>query len=111
MPDGFSSAGIIGFDSRTEAVRFLEDTRVRGHTASFSAQASNLLRSDAMTSEEQITKMKKAINQAIKVMGDRFGSTEGDVERAIDELKASMQTAPPVGVQSPQMQVAVAAEA
>jgi ElaB/YqjD/DUF883 family membrane-anchored ribosome-binding protein len=64
-----------------------------------------------MTSEEQITKMKKAINQAIKVMGDRFGSTEGDVERAIDELKASMQTAPAVVVQSPQIQVAVAAEA
>ncbi|MFI5247931.1 MAG: hypothetical protein ACHQWV_05190 [Nitrospirales bacterium] len=64
-----------------------------------------------MTSEEQITKMKKAINQAIKVMGDRFGSTEGDVERAIDELKVSMQTAPAVVVQSPQIQVAVAAEA
>ena len=64
-----------------------------------------------MTPEEQITKMKKAINQAIKVMGDRFGSTEGDVERAIDELKASMQTAPAVGVQSPKVQVAVAAEA
>ena len=47
-----------------------------------------------MTPEEQITKMKKAITQAIKVMGDRFGSTEGDVERAIDELKASMQTVP-----------------
>ncbi len=64
-----------------------------------------------MTPEEQITKMKKAINQAIKVMGDRFGSTEGDVERAIDELKASMQTVPAVGVQSPKVQVAVAAEA
>ena len=49
-----------------------------------------------MTPEEQIAKMKKAINQAIKIMGDRFGSTEGDVERAVDELKASMQTAPAV---------------
>ena len=47
-----------------------------------------------MTPEEQITKMKKAINQAMKVMGDRFGSTEADVEKAIDELKASMQTTP-----------------
>lgn len=45
-----------------------------------------------MTSEEQISKMKKAIAQAIKVMGDRFGSTEQDVARAIQELKASMQT-------------------
>ena len=45
-----------------------------------------------MTPEEQIIKMTKAINQAIKVMGDRFGSTEGDVARAIQELKASMQT-------------------
>lgn len=46
-----------------------------------------------MTPEEQITKMKKAITQAIKVMGDRFGSTEQDVARAIQELKASMQGA------------------
>lgn len=46
-----------------------------------------------MTPEEQIAKMTKAINQAIKVMGDRFGSTEQDVARAIHELKASMQPA------------------
>jgi hypothetical protein len=45
-----------------------------------------------VTPEEQITKMTTAIKQAIKVMGDRFGSTEGDVARAIEELKASMQT-------------------
>lgn len=44
-----------------------------------------------MTTEEQISKMKKAIAQAIKVMGDRFGSTEQDVGRAIEALKASMQ--------------------
>ena len=43
-----------------------------------------------MTPEEQITKMKKAITQAIKVMGDRFGSTEQDVAGAIQELKMSM---------------------
>ena len=65
-----------------------------------------------MTPEEQITKMKKAITQAIKVMGDRFGSTEQDVARAIQELKASMQgtsepslsvkTVPGSGSQSPQ---------
>lgn len=36
-----------------------------------------------MTSEEKISGMTKAINQAIKVMGDRFGSTEEDVLRAI----------------------------
>lgn len=53
-----------------------------------------------MTPEEQIAKMKKAINQAIKIMGDRFGSTEGDVDRAVDELKASMQTAPGAVVQA-----------
>ena len=64
-----------------------------------------------MTPEEQITKMKKAITQAIKVMGDRFGSTEADVARAIDELKASMLTVPAAAVPSPQVQVAVAAEA
>ncbi|MBK5281983.1 MAG: hypothetical protein JJE16_07850 [Nitrospiraceae bacterium] len=64
-----------------------------------------------MTPEEQITKMKKAITQAIKVMGDRFGSSEGDVERAIDELKASMLTAPAAAAQLPQSTAAVAASA
>ena len=60
-----------------------------------------------MTPEEQITKMKKAITQAIKVMGDRFGSTETDVEKAIDELKASMQT-PPVPAPQPAQNTAAA---
>lgn len=49
-----------------------------------------------MTPEEQIKNMTKAINQAIKVMGDRFGSTETDVARAIQDLKTSMQAAPTV---------------
>ena len=44
-----------------------------------------------MISEEQATRMKKAITQAIKIMGDRFGSTDGDVARSIQELKASLQ--------------------
>lgn len=44
-----------------------------------------------MTPEEHIVIMKKAIAQAIKVMGDRFGSTEQDVSRAIQEMKVSMQ--------------------
>jgi hypothetical protein len=44
-----------------------------------------------MTPDEQIKTMTAAIKQAIKVMGDRFGSTEQDVARAIQELKASMQ--------------------
>jgi hypothetical protein len=60
-----------------------------------------------MTPEEQITRMKKAINQAVKVMGDRFGSTEGDVERAIDALKASMLTAPAAAAQPSQSTAAV----
>jgi hypothetical protein len=47
-----------------------------------------------MTPEERIANMTKAINVAIKVMGDRFGSTEGDVARAIQELKASIQAPP-----------------
>ncbi len=47
-----------------------------------------------MTQEERITNMTKAINQAIKVMGDRFGSTEEDVARTIQALKVSMQAAP-----------------
>jgi hypothetical protein len=45
-----------------------------------------------MIPDEQMARIKKAMNQAIKVMGDRFGSTETDVVRAIEELKASMQT-------------------
>ena len=40
-----------------------------------------------MTLEEKTMCMTKAINQAIKVMGDRFGSTEEDVARAIQALK------------------------
>jgi len=64
-----------------------------------------------MTPDEQITKMKKAITQAMKVMGDRFGSTEADVERAIDELKASMLTVPTVSAQPPQSSAAVTAVA
>lgn len=47
-----------------------------------------------MTPEERIASMTKAINQAIKVMGDRFGSTEEDVARTIQALKVSMQAAP-----------------
>ncbi len=64
-----------------------------------------------MTPEEQITKMKKAITQALKVMGDRFGSTEADVARAMEELKASMQTAPAATAQPPQAQAAAGAGA
>ncbi|HRI39450.1 MAG TPA: hypothetical protein PLO50_12920 [Nitrospira sp.] len=47
-----------------------------------------------MTTDEQISRMKKAIALAIRVMGDRFGSTEQDVARAIQELKTSMQDTP-----------------
>jgi hypothetical protein len=64
-----------------------------------------------MTPDEQITKMKKAITQAIKVMGDRFGSTEADVERAIDELKASMLAVPATSAQPPQSLATVTAVA
>ena len=64
-----------------------------------------------MTPDEQITKTKKAINQAMKVMGDRFGSTEADVERTIDELNASMQTAPAAAAQPLQSMAAVTAGA
>ena len=48
-----------------------------------------------MTPQEHIAKMTTAIRQAIKVMGDRFGSTEQDVARAIQELKTSMQVSEP----------------
>lgn len=44
-----------------------------------------------MATEEQIIKITTAMKQAIKVMGDRFGSTEMDVSKAIEALKASMQ--------------------
>ena len=47
-----------------------------------------------MTAEERVMGMAKAINQAIKVMGDRFGSTEENVQRAIQALKLSTQAIP-----------------
>jgi hypothetical protein len=50
-----------------------------------------MFKGGSMTPEEQIAKMTVAIRQAIKVMEDRFGSTEQDVARAVQELKASMQ--------------------
>lgn len=56
-----------------------------------------------VTLEERIVNMTKAIHQAIKVMGDRFGSTEGDVARAIEALKASLQApSSPVSQPPPQ---------
>jgi ABC-type uncharacterized transport system YnjBCD substrate-binding protein len=48
-----------------------------------------------MTPEEQIVKMTKAINQAIKVLSDPFGSSQLDNQRAIQALKESMQSTPP----------------
>ncbi|HEU4686230.1 MAG TPA: hypothetical protein VFS39_17105 [Nitrospira sp.] len=50
-----------------------------------------------MTPEEHIAKLTTAIRQAVKVMGDRFGSTEQDVTKAIHELKMSMQGSPQSG--------------
>jgi hypothetical protein len=47
-----------------------------------------------MTPEERIGNMTKAINIAIKVMGDRFGSTEEDVARAVQGLKTSLLASP-----------------
>jgi hypothetical protein len=52
-----------------------------------------LNKENPMTPEEHIAKMTTAIRQAIKVMSDRFGSTEQDVTKAIYELKMSMQGA------------------
>ena len=43
-----------------------------------------------MTPDEQIAKMTKAINQAIKVLGDPFGSTPNDAARSIQALKESL---------------------
>ena len=56
-----------------------------------------------MTPEVQVANMKKAMAQAIKVMGDRFGSTEQDVARAIQDLKTSMQEASEPGLSSKAM--------
>jgi hypothetical protein len=57
----------------------------------------HVTKEDSMTPEEHIAKMTTAIRQAIKVMGDRFGSTEQDVTKAIHELKMSMQGSPQPG--------------
>lgn len=54
-----------------------------------------------MTAEEHMTNMTKAIHQAIKVMGDRFGSTEEDVARAIQDLKASLPPGQPRSASPP----------
>lgn len=43
-----------------------------------------------MTPDEQIAKMTKAINQAIKVLGDPFGSSPSDATRSIQALKESL---------------------
>ena len=43
-----------------------------------------------MTPDEQIAKMTKAINQAIKVLGDPLGSTPGDANKAIQALRESL---------------------
>ena len=56
-----------------------------------------------MTPDEQIAKMTKAINQAIKVLGDPFGSTSGDTTRSIQALKESLlkDVQPPAAPQIP----------
>jgi hypothetical protein len=59
-----------------------------------------------MTPEEQIAKMTKAIQQAMKVMGDTFGSTPGDFTRAIQVLKDSLpapavRPKPPASAEAP----------
>lgn len=50
-------------------------------------------------------KMKQAIVQATKVMGDRLGSMEQDAARAIQDLKASMQ-----GASEPSLSVKIVRE-
>ena len=57
-----------------------------------------------MTPEEQIAKMTKAINQAIKVLGDRFGSTTGDDQRTIQMLKDSLPASPTPAPKAPPAQ-------
>ena len=60
-----------------------------------------------MTPEEQIAKMTKAINHAVKIMGDTFGSSPGDFTRAIQTLKESL----PAPVVAPKPKPAVTEEA
>ncbi len=57
-----------------------------------------------MTPEEQIAKMTKAINQAIKALGDRFGSTDGDYQRTIQMLKDSLPASPAPAPKTPPAQ-------
>ena len=45
---------------------------------------------NAVTPKEQIKKMTIAIKRAKKVMGDRFGSTENNVAKVVEALKASI---------------------
>jgi hypothetical protein len=64
-----------------------------------------------MTPDEQIAKMTKAINQAIKILGDRFGSTEGDTNKTIQALKESIMkdVQPPAAPKIPPAATAPAA--
>ena len=64
-----------------------------------------------MTPDEQIAKMTKAINQAIKILGDRFGSTEGDTNKTIQALKESItkDVQPPAAPKIPPAATAPAA--
>jgi len=49
-----------------------------------------------MTADEQIANMTKAINEAIKIMGNLFSYTDGDVQRSIQTLKNSLLKEVPV---------------
>lgn len=55
-----------------------------------------------MTPEEKIKKMTKAINDAIKVLGNRFSSSEGDHQRCIEALKESMKDPAPAQKEEPE---------
>jgi hypothetical protein len=54
-----------------------------------------------MTPEQRIAIMTKAINEAIKILGNRFGSTDGDHERTIKLLKEALNPNPAPAVPAP----------
>lgn len=95
-PEGWSIPAPLGtLNTKPVPPRAMPHSPLSVFTAGVSARIAGLdlastQREIRMTADEQIANMTKAINEAIKVMGNRFGSTEGDVAKAIQALKASL---------------------
>lgn len=55
-----------------------------------------------MTPEQKIAAMTKAINEAIKVLGNKFGSSDRDTTRCIQTLRDALKDGPAPATAAPQ---------